>query len=228
MTKFSERAFVWTGGALFVGSLAATIWLYGNRFAMARARGGWWPVVADAALLTGFAAHHSLFARASVKHALARAIPDRLLRPVYVWIASLLLIGVGLAWQTVGGSLYHIEGAAAWMFAAVQLSGFWMIARSVAAIRPLELAGIRGPSAAEELQIRGPYALVRHPLYLGWVLIVFAPAHMTGDRLVFAALTTIYLIVAIPWEERSLEQAFGASYARYRNQVRWRIVPYLY
>lgn len=228
MIRFWERAFVWTGGALFAGSLAATAWLYGRRFAMTRTPGGWWPVVIDAALITGFAAHHSVFARQSVKHAIARTIPDRLLRAVYVWTASLLLMGVCVAWRTVGGDIYRVEGTAAWVFAAVQTSGLWMIVLAVKAIRTLELAGIRPPNTADELQVRGPYAYVRHPLYLGWILIVFAPAHMTGDRLVFAALTTIYLIVAIPWEERSLEQAFGQSYARYRKVVRWRILPYLY
>ena len=51
---------------------------------------------------------------------------------------------------------------------------------------------------------------------------------MTGDRLAFAALTSLYLIVAVPWEERSLRQSFGDDYARYAARVRWRIVPYVY
>lgn len=53
-------------------------------------------------------------------------------------------------------------------------------------------------------------------------------AHMTGDRLAFAAMTTIYLVVAIRWEERSLRDVFGAEYERYQRTVRWRILPYLY
>jgi protein-S-isoprenylcysteine O-methyltransferase Ste14 len=51
---------------------------------------------------------------------------------------------------------------------------------------------------------------------------------MTGDRLTFAAITSIYLLVAIPWEERALERSFGGAYTRYRNQVRWRVLPYVY
>ena len=228
MTKFIERVFVWTGGALFIGSLGATAWLYGRQFGLPREPAGWRSLVVDAALIAGFAAHHSVFAREPAKRLLARAIPERLLRAVYVWIASLLLVGVGLAWQAVGGSLYRLDGAAGWIVTAVQASGCWLIARSVRAIHPLELAGIRPPGRGEELQVRGPYALVRHPLYLGWLLIVFFPAHLTGDRLAFAVLTTVYLVVAIRWEERSLEQVFGASYARYQQRVRWRIVPYVY
>ena len=74
----------------------------------------------------------------------------------------------------------------------------------------------------------GPYRWVRHPLYLGWVLMVFGAAHMTGDRLAFAAITTAYLVVAIPWEERSLRQSFGDEYARYMRDVRWRMIPFIY
>jgi protein-S-isoprenylcysteine O-methyltransferase Ste14 len=103
-----------------------------------------------------------------------------------------------------------------------------LIAGAVRAIDPLELAGIRKESTAQDLQTRGPYHLVRHPLYLGWLLIVFGPALMTGDRLTFAIITSVYLFIAVPWEERSLEQAFGPQYRRYKEEVRWRIVPFLY
>jgi protein-S-isoprenylcysteine O-methyltransferase Ste14 len=51
---------------------------------------------------------------------------------------------------------------------------------------------------------------------------------MTGDRLVFAALTTGYLIAAIPWEERSLRQSFGDDYVRYSRDVKWRMIPFIY
>lgn len=228
MIRFFERLFVWTGGAVFVGSIAATAWLYGRRFSAAADLRGWWPVAIDAALVAGFAIHHSLFAREPIKRAVARLLPERLLRSSYVWVASLLLLVVVAGWQQVGGAVYRLDGVAAWCMTAVQAAGLLMIAASVRAIHPLELAGIRTADSGEDLQVRGPYALVRHPLYLGWLLIVFAPAHLTGDRLAFAVLTTIYLIIAIPWEERSLERAFGAGYTRYRQRVRWRVVPYVY
>ena len=51
---------------------------------------------------------------------------------------------------------------------------------------------------------------------------------MTGDRLVFAAISSAYLLVAIPWEERSLEAAFGEAYRRYKIRVRWRVLPFVY
>jgi protein-S-isoprenylcysteine O-methyltransferase Ste14 len=122
-----------------------------------------------------------------------------------------------------------MSGWRAWPFAIVQLVGVWVIARATAAIDALELAGIRNTKITdEELQSRGAYGLVRHPIYLGWVLVVFGTAHMTGDRLAFAVLTTTYLLLAMPWEERSLERQFGPAYRRYKERVRWKIIPYLY
>jgi protein-S-isoprenylcysteine O-methyltransferase Ste14 len=100
--------------------------------------------------------------------------------------------------------------------------------QSVRAIDALELAGIRSQSEAAGLQVVGPYRLVRHPLYLGWILVVFGAALMTGDRLTFAAITTLYLVMAIPWEERSLRTAFGSDYDRYMRLVRWRMIPFIY
>jgi hypothetical protein len=225
----AERLFVWTGGALFVSALAVCA----ASFLLVWGRSGsgavnWSAAAIDSALLLIFASHHSLFARDWVKTRVARLVPDRLLRSVYVWTASVLLMAVCGAWQRVGGELYRAAGWRAAVHAAVQLAGVWLIARSVSAIDGLELAGIRAPGPAAELQTRGPYRCVRHPLYLGWLLVVFAPAHLTGDRLLFAVATTTYLIVAIPWEERALSRAFGSAYDAYAHTVRWRLVPFLY
>ena len=230
-TDFLERAFVWTGGALFVGSLTATVYAYAIGWSAARlGRPTLWPALAtNIAWFLAFALHHSLFAREPVKAWIARHVPDRLLRSVYVWIASLLWFVVVAAWQPVGGLVFEQIGTATRAaHAAVQISGMLLIAASVAAIDALELAGIRPGGRPTRLQARGPYRLVRHPLYLGWMLAVFGAATMTFDRLVFAGLTTIYLIVAIPWEERSLERTFGEEYEHYKARVRWRIIPFIY
>ncbi|OLC44035.1 MAG: hypothetical protein AUH43_19525 [Acidobacteria bacterium 13_1_40CM_65_14] len=222
------RLFVWLGGVMFVTSLAVCVWWYLFVLGQPRLRMGWLPIVVDAILVTVFALHHSVFAREPIKRAMASAIPERLLRSVYVWIASLLLILVCLLWQPVGGDLYDATGWRAVAHASVQLAGIAVIAQSVRAIDPLELAGIRPSSGIDGLQIGGPYRLVRHPLYLGWMLAAFGAAHMTGDRLLFAVLTTLYLAIAIPWEERSLVRSFGESYRRYQQRVRWRMIPFIY
>src|SRR5437016_4961221 len=107
MTKFA-RLFVWLGGVLFVASLGFCAYTYlvtwsgsdpsrlsddfGGRGAPVNV--SWANVAFDAMLFGIFAAHHSLFARARVKATLARLVPESLLRSVYVWSASLLLIVV--------------------------------------------------------------------------------------------------------------------------------------
>src|SRR6266536_777099 len=220
-------AFVWLGGAIFVGSLAfcaytyAITWAAGAVFHPAA-------LAIDAALFSVFALHHSLFARDPVKRWLSRAVPESLLRSVYVWFASALLIAVCTAWQPVGGELYRHSGFPAVVHALVQLLGVLIIVAGVRVIDPLELAGIRQHPGPASLQIVGPYRWVRHPVYSGWVLLTFGAAHMTGDRLAFAAISTFYLLIAMPFEERSLRMSFGAAYDEYRRRVRYRIAPYVY
>lgn len=226
------KAFAWMGGGAFVASIGAFWWWYlvalGHPHEAAETL---MPLACDAALVGVFATHHSIFARQSIKRRLSVRLPG-LERSLYVWVASLLLILLILLWQPVGGVLYESSRSMAWVHAAVQIAGGWLIARAVSGLDPLELAGIRQaagtPPKPEALQIRGPYRWVRHPLYLGWVVALFGAARMTGDRLAIAGLTSLYLVIAVPWEERSLMQSFGPDYTQYRKQVRWRMIPFVY
>lgn len=226
MTRFMS-SFVWAGGVLFVGALTycgysyAVPWSYAGPVRLPSAG-------IDALLFSVFALHHSLFAREPVKRWLSAAVPETLLRSVYVWLASLLLLGVCLAWAPVGGAVYAHHGVAAVGHAALQAAGMLIIAMAVRTIDPLELAGIRRHPAADSLQIVGPYRWVRHPLYSGWLLLTFGAAHLTGDRLIFAGISTLYLLVAMPFEERSLRSSFGQAYDDYARHVRYRLIPYVY
>jgi methanethiol S-methyltransferase len=223
-----ERVFVWAGGAMFAGSLAVCALTYLVAFDRRAPPHGWQPVAANVMLFSLFAAHHSAFARVRVKRALAAAVPPRLLRSFYVWVASALLVIVCVLWQPIGGELYAAHGARAAAHVIVQLAGAWLIGRSVARIDALELAGIRPAAEGGDLQVGGPYRLVRHPLYLGWMLAVFGTPRMTGDRLAFALMTSTYLVIAIPWEEHALMRTFGDAYGHYKLKVRWRLIPFIY
>jgi methanethiol S-methyltransferase len=227
MTRFA-RPFVWLGGAMFVGSLSICVWWFLVVLGRPTPPAGAASWIRDLLLFSTFAAHHSVFAREGVKRWLASAVPAELMRSVYVWTASLLLIVVCLMWRPIGGELYNVRGFGAVLLALVQLAGVALIARAVATIDPLELAGIHPSSGTGSLQISGPYRVVRHPLYLGWLMATLGAAHMTGDRLAFAVITAAYLVAAVPLEERSLARSFGDEYARYQRQVRWRIVPFIY
>jgi protein-S-isoprenylcysteine O-methyltransferase Ste14 len=223
----AARAFVWLGGALFVGALLLCAWWYLIVLGQPRPSGGVDALLVDIGLVTIFALHHSLFARQFAKRLFGSLAPH-LIRSVYVYVASLLLIILCFAWRPIGGELYRATGVRAVSHIAVQLAGLWCIARAVAKIDPLELAGIRPASRRDGLQTSGVYAWVRHPVYLGWVLAVFGTPHMTGDRLAFAVMTTLYLVAAVPLEERSLRHSFGADYARYARAVKWRMIPFIY
>src|SRR4029077_11091267 len=142
MTRFA-RLFVWLGGAVFVGSLIVCLWwvvaVLGRPAPPAGAEAWIWNVL----LFSAFAAHHSMFARDNVKRWLADVVPAELVRSVYVWTASLLLILVCLLWRPIGGELFDVHGGGAVALAVVQLAGIAVIARAVATIDPLDLAGIR-------------------------------------------------------------------------------------
>jgi protein-S-isoprenylcysteine O-methyltransferase Ste14 len=225
-----ERAFVWLGGGVFVASLIAAAYAFGVAWPAAA------PLASDrmaaalilnTALFSVFALHHSLLAREPVKAWMTRAVPVRLLRSVYVWTASLLFAVALLGWQPIGRVAYHAPAALAPFLYVVQAIGLVLIVAAARTIDALELAGIRS-STSEPLAIRGPYGLIRHPLYLGWLLVVWGTPLMTGDRLTFAVLSSSYLLLAMPWEERSMARTLGRDYQRYRALVRWRLIPWLY
>ncbi len=177
--------------------------------------------------------YHSVLARTGAKERLTRIVSSAMERSLFVWIASLLFIGVCAFWQPVPGALWRAQGAAAWGLRALTLVGAWLTLQSAAMLDMFELAGTRAfmtprPAASQALKAYGPYALVRHPIYLAWLFLVWTPATMNGTRLVFAAVSTLYLVVAIPFEERSLRASFGPAYAAYATRVRWRLVPGVY
>jgi methanethiol S-methyltransferase len=234
------HAFAWTGGALFVVSLTAGAYLY-LVILGATARDDWSPasVLANVALFSLFALHHSVMARSGAKAWLASWFPARLERSLYVWVSSLLFVAVCVLWQPIGGVAWRLDGTWQWLGFGLQAFGLVLTALGARVLDPLELAGIAQvrataddagvPAAsAEEISDAGPYGLVRHPIYLGWFLMVFFAPHMTADRLVFAIVSSAYLLAAIPWEERSLEARHGTAYVRYRQKVRWRVVPGIY
>jgi protein-S-isoprenylcysteine O-methyltransferase Ste14 len=194
------------------------------------------PVVVDVGLFTMFALHHSAFARGAVKAGVRAFVPHYLERSLYTWVSSAIFIGVCAWWRPVPGLLYQLTGPWAMAGYAVQGVGIVLTARGARALDVLDLAGVRPFLHARDgttprhvpLETRGVYAIVRHPVYLAWTLVVFGTPVLTGTRLVFAAVSTAYLALAIPFEERGLVETFGRDYDSYRQRVRWRMIPGLY
>jgi methanethiol S-methyltransferase len=216
------------GVVLFMGSLAMLGWWWLTVAGTGRQGGGWHAAAIDTLLFSAFAVHHSLMARPRSRLLVERLVSSDLVRTTYVWAASLLLLAMCVLWQPIGGTLYSVRGFAALPFAGVQIGGAIVGLLAVRRISVRELAGLAEPRRGDGLEYGGPYALVRHPLYLGWVLIFFGTTHMTGDRLLFAIISACYLLAAMPLEEAGLQQQFGARYLEYRRTVRWRLIPYIH
>lgn len=233
------RAFSLTGGLLFAASIGYFLWFY--LFALearppATELGA--AVTRNVTLFTIFALHHSLFARTRMRAWMARTISPRLERSIYVWIASLTFGAVCLWWIPAGAALWDAHGATRAVLRLVQFAGIAFTLWAAGALDSLALAGIRQldaplpasglESTSATLQHTGPYGVVRHPIYLGWLLIVWPAPAMTASHLMFAAVSTAYLIIATELEERSLHQTFGASYGQYARTVRHKMIPGIY
>ena len=223
------------GALLFACSLARTAWVFTRVWPSLPAAQGRQLVIAlatDAVLFGLFAMHHSLFARTRVRQ-WVRALMSTMgaaERSLFVWIASLLLLLTVTAWRPIGHTIYQAPGWLSPLMVALQLAGLVIVALAARVIDPLELAGLRS-SRAGHLEARGPYHLVRHPIYLGTLLVAWATPTMTGDRLWLDLLMTLYLVIAIPMEERTMRHGLGAAgtdYDAYRTHVRWRVLPGLY
>jgi protein-S-isoprenylcysteine O-methyltransferase Ste14 len=233
-------ATAWGGAALFLASLSYFAYFYlvqlGTPVPLAAAEAPR-AILINTVLFSVFALHHSAFARTGTKAWIARRLPAGLERSFYVWVASLLFLAVCLLWQPLPGMAWQASGPLRWLLFTLQLGGLVLTLKSAARIDVWELAGVRQaasapsvpsvPSVAEHapLTISGPYRWLRHPIYLGWMMFVFGAPTMTSGRLLFATISTLYLIVAIPFEERSLTSEFGPSYREYQRKVRWRLVP---
>jgi len=182
-----------------------------------------------------FATHHSVMARSGIKRWLKLYLKHDIERATYVWLASILFFITCLLWRDLPGMVYSVTG---WLYSlglVIQCTGLAITVLAASVLDPLELAGIRqimkthyqreSSESVNPLRIRGVYRLVRHPIYLGWVLFVFGTPNMSVTQLTFATISTCYIVLAIPWEESSMLESSGESYRRYQQAVRWKMVP---
>jgi methanethiol S-methyltransferase len=240
-------AFAWMSGAAFVASLGYFTFCYMVRLERPAAvtNKPASALTANLLIFSGFALHHSIMARSGAKAYIKRLIDPRLERATYVLTASVLFYLVCREWKRLPGEQFRQRGLWASAHRAVQAAGIVLVALSTRRLDPLALSGIRqavgagAPPAAVDgpeepgLPPRpftddGPYGWVRHPIYLGWMLFVFGTPRMTTDRFVFAGISTAYLMVAAPFEERSLLREHGGAYRQYMERVPWRMLPWVY
>lgn len=225
------KLFRWTGALVFVTALLSFAVVYGWRLRIPAPPGD--TALQDAAfdvlLFTIFALHHSLMARTGAKAWITRIVRPDLERSIYVWIASVLFLAVCWWWRPVPGVIWQTIGPGIMMY-VLQLFGLAITIAAARIVGVWELAGVTQPDHLKPVQFKadGPFAIVRHPIYFGWVLLVFATPVMTMSRLVFAIVSTAYLVAAIPFEERSLLENYPDEYGAYQKQMRWRLVPFVW
>jgi len=182
----------------------------------------------DVGLLGLFAVQHSLMARPFFKRWLTRLIPESAERSTYVLFSSLALIVMFVFWQPLGGLVWDVRDPL-WQAVLYTLFAFgWLLVLvSTFLINHFDLFGLRQvwlqllgrPYRPLKFGTPGPYKLVRHPLYLGWLFAFWATPTMTGTHLLFAFMTTAYILVAIQFEERDLVESLGDDYVQYRRKV---------
>lgn len=178
-------------------------------------------------LLGLFAVQHSVMARPAFKRWLTRWVPEPAERSSYVLVSSLAMILLFWAWQPLDGVVWAVEHpvgqALLWTGFAF---GWGLVLLSTFLINHFDLFGLRQVwlhlrnRPYTQLRFSTPwlYRHVRHPLYVGWLFAFWCAPTMTVTHLLFAVMTTGYILVGIQFEERDLIRAHE-RYADYRKQV---------
>jgi methanethiol S-methyltransferase len=182
----------------------------------------------DLGLLAGFAIQHSGMARPAFKRWWTRIVPEAAERATYVLVTSLLMVALFVLWEPIGGIVWATpEGPATTAVIALYLFGWALLLYTTFLIDHFDLFGLKQvwrrltgkEYVAPQFHTPSLYKVVRHPLYIGWLIIFWAAPVMTIAHLVFAVMTTAYIIIAIQFEERDLISAFGDKYVDYRRRT---------
>jgi methanethiol S-methyltransferase len=185
-------------------------------------------VVIDVMLLGLFAVQHSVMAREGFKRWWTRVVPPSAERSTYVLASNICLIILVAAWYPMTHDIWRVT-AQPWraLLTATALVGWAIALLSTLLIDHFDLFGVR--QVFTRLRGRRPvehkfstplfYRAVRHPLYLGFLIAFWATPRMTLGHLLFAAVATGYILVALRFEERDLIRLFGEQYRDYRRRV---------
>ncbi len=184
-------------------------------------------IVIDAALLGMFALQHSVMARPAFKRWWTTIVPASCERSTYVLISSLLLLLIFWQWRPIVATVWLVEGRPAAILTAIFWIGWLTALASSHMIDHFRLFGLRQVfdplrgAAAREQAFKTPllYRIVRHPIMLGFLLAFWSTPHMSAGHLLFAMMTSGYILVGVKLEERDLVAQFGATYERYRRRV---------
>jgi len=183
----------------------------------------WW----DTGLCIAFFIQHSGMVRKSVRQRLARFLPAEYEGAVYAIASGIALLVLMVLWQKSAPTLTVPRGVFRWLsYIAYLLSfaGFIWGARALGVFDPYGLRPILGRLRGTKPRrmlfvIKGPYRWVRHPLYLFMIFMIWSCPDLTGDRLLFNGLWTVWIVIGAILEERDLALEFGDVYREYQRRV---------
>jgi protein-S-isoprenylcysteine O-methyltransferase Ste14 len=187
----------------------------------------WQALLINLGLLALFAVQHSVMARPAFKRWWTRFVPQPAERSTYVLFSSVALIALFAFWEPMGGTIWHVDHPIGRLaLQSVFAFGWLIVLTSTYLINHFDLFGLRQVwlhlrgREYTPLEFKTPslYKIVRHPLYVGWLFTFWATPTMTVAHLVFALMTTAYILVAIRFEERDLT-AEHPQYAEYKRRV---------
>jgi len=218
---------------LFFGTFLYSFGFVGNLFVPKSIDGAtrvplWNALLINAGLLLLFALQHSIMARPVFKRWWTSIVPEPLERSTYVLLSSLCLLLLEWQWQPMGGIIWSMKSMAGKnIMTGIFILGWLIVLLSTFMINHFDLFGLRQVwfyflgKSYQPLRFRIPffYKYVRHPLYLGWLLAFWSTPVMTVAHLLFALLTTGYILTAIYFEERDLVTTFGNKYSDYKSKV---------
>ena len=185
-------------------------------------------IVVNVILMGLFAIQHCVMARPGFKQWWTRLVPESVERSTYVLLASLLLVLLYWQWQPMTETVWTVAEPAwrtvLWVVFAV---GWGIVLLSTFMIGHLDLFGLnqvflnwrRQQPPEPVFKQPGFYKLVRHPIMSGFIIAFWATPDMTTGHILFAAVTTAYILIAIQLEERDLIAILGDAYRNYRNRV---------
>lgn len=188
----------------------------------------WQALVINVGLLIAFALQHSIMARPAFKLWWSKFVPVPAERSTYVLFTNLAMIALFIFWQPMGGTVWNVTNplGQAILYGLFGL-GWLLVLVSTFLINHFDLFGLRQvwlhlwrkPYTPLTFKTPWLYKYVRHPLYVGWFFAFWATPTMTAAHLLFAVITTAYIMVAIQLEERDLVAQLGKAYADYKKRV---------
>lgn len=185
-------------------------------------------LVINGMLMSLFAIQHSVMARKGFKDRWTKVIPEPVERSTYILSASLVVIVMMWQWRPMPQVIWNIESEAGRiLIIAVYLAGWAILFLGTFLINHFDFFGLRQVylhltrRERSELPFRTPalYRFVRHPIMLGTLIAFWAAPRMTAGHLLFAAASTLYILVGIRFEERDLVRVHGSAYEEYRRRV---------